>query len=456
MDTADTIVALATPKGNGALAVIRVSGNDVHGKIVQNIVEEQKFKNVTTGKIGLYTYRKKDCGEIIDEVTMIKYIGPKSYTGENMVEIICHGGEVVVERILETLLENGIRYAKKGEFTRRAFCNGKMDLIKAEAVNNLISSTTVTSHKNAIKGYFGEYQEKIKKWIQTIEEILIEIESEIEFNEEYDIRQRKEKKELKEKIKKIKCDIDEEIQRRNKIKEIEKGVTIAIIGKTNAGKSSIFNLIVGYGRSIVNEKEGTTRDFVTETKKVHETTVTFIDTAGLNTSNDSIEKEGVERAKKIQRESDVILWITAANERITEDERRIKNEEKNILGIINKIDIESGEEKETLFKQKKIPFIKVTAKEKTEKNKIIDFIYKKTKEIYSTAYTDCVITSKRQEFVIKEIQKEIEQVEHTCEREEEICAIHCKNILEKFEEVSGKVTSEEIMNKIFEEFCIGK
>ncbi len=456
MEVNDTIVAIATPPGTGALAIIRVSGERALTLIKKRVKEEEKFEKVPPQKIGLYRFIDTKADYIIDEITAIKYHSPRSFTGEDMVEIICHGGSVVPERILESLIDDGARYAGRGEFSRRAFCNGKTSLAKAESINQIVNSKNIIQHKSAIQSYLGGYQSFIREWKTDIEDILVEIESSIEFGEDDDIATRDSTSIVDKKIGNIKERVLSELEKRRIIKETESGVHIAIVGPVNAGKSSLLNLIVGYERSIVDTEAGTTRDFISEERIIDTIPVTLIDTAGLKKSAKGVEKRGIERSKEFIKSSAIDMWVTAADEEVKSEEKEIERmHTRKILGIINKIDLSEGKIKEKMFSGLHIPYIKISAIDNGDRKKVEQFIHREVEEIYKGIQHDCIISNKRQEKIIEEVLMEIGKIER-CGKEEEIKAEYCRNILRKFEEFVGKSTTEEVLDKIFSEFCIGK
>lgn len=457
METGDTIVALATPPGIGALALIRVSGQDAIAMVKKKLDEKEKFEKTPANEIRLYRYIDSDTKEVIDEITAVKYYAPRSFTGENMVEIICHGGKVVFERILESLVDEGARYAVKGEFTRRAFCNGKTNLAKAESINQIVLSRSAIQQKSAISSYLGGYQALISAWKEQIEEILMDVESEIEIGEDDDIFERDSSIIIRQKVKDLKRDIHAELDKRKAIREIEGGFYIAIVGPINAGKSSLFNLIMGFDRSIVDREGGTTRDFISEDRRIGNALVKFIDTAGLRETVQRVEKKGVEISGEFIKSSKVLIWVSAADEGIKPEELRIEvSSGQKLLGIINKIDLGDGIEKERMFRERSIPLIKISAINRNEREKVEKFIVQELEVLLNGVSYNCVIDNKRQEKIVEGIYNELDKIENRPRGEEEIMAEHCRNILKKLEEFVGKVTTEEILDKIFDEFCIGK
>ncbi len=455
MERNDTIIALATPPGIGALAVIRISGPQTIALLKKKIVEQERFIKADARKLGIYRFL--DRGDVIDEITAIKYSAPRSFTGEDMVEIICHGGSVVPKGILEVLVDAGARYAGKGEFTRRAYSNGKTNLTKAESINQIVNSTTLKQHKSAISSYLGEYQSLINNWQSKIQDILADIESVIEFGEDDDVVLHDMTQSIRRKGKELKVNVIGELEKRKKIKEVEKGVSIAIVGPANAGKSSLLNLLLGYERAIVDKNAGTTRDFITEKREIGGVPTTLIDTAGLKKSTKGVEKKGLERSRELIISCKIILWVTAADDGIKDEEKTIQKQyNQKILGIINKVDLSIGKKKEQMFKDNDIYYEKISALRTSDRKKVEKFIEKEVQKTYNNIQYDCVISNKRQEKIIEEILKELINIEKTVAGQEEIDAEFYREIIKKLEEFTGKRSTEELLNKIFDEFCIGK
>lgn len=448
--TKETITAIATPKGIGALAIIRISGDESHDIFLKTVKEKKRFVKLKEKEISIFTIVNDE--EIIDQITAIKYKSPKSYTGEDMVEIICHGGIVTVNEVIKILIQSGARIAHRGEFTKRAFNNGKIDLLKVEGIKGIIESTSLIENRNALNVYFGKALKKTEIIQERIIHVLSDVESEIEFNENDDVV---EKESVKGEILKIKLILEDEITKRSKIKELEDGIKILIAGPPNAGKSTLYNKILGFNRSIINETPGTTRDLITEKIEISKKTLTLIDSAGIRITGDLIEKEGINKAIDEIEESTIIIWITSADEKITKEEidviRNIKN--RRTIYVINKTDKESSI-KEDEYKKEGLAFLK-TSLINEEPSNVEKQIEIHLEEINSEInLNECVIND-RQEEIIKNLYNIIKSA---IERwnEKEIVSIYLNEALKEIEQYTGKISNQEIMNTIFEKFCIGK
>jgi len=450
MEQNETIVATATPDGLGALCVIRVSGSKAFSIIEKCILEKDKFSKAKPKFIQIYTFIDFK-SEPVDEITAIKYQAPKSFTGEEMVEVICHGGEYVSKEIVRIIIENGAKYADKGEFTKRAFLNGKLDLMKAESIKAIIESTNETESLIARKAYQGKYLKKIEGFKNTLLNIMSEIEAEIEFSEEDDIFNIKDLK-----ITKLINEIDEELQKRQKVKEIENGNKVIIAGPANAGKSTLFNRILGYQRSIIDEEPGTTRDIISERVSIKGKQVTIIDTAGIRETGNKIEKEGIQRSKKAIEQSTALIWVSSAEQKLNQLEKDIVNENKDrIICFINKTDLNKNREKEEFFESKNVKWMNISLLNDGMINEIINEIYVIIKKTTINFELPEIILSERHEQITKEIKKELVEAKKEW-RNKEIAAYYLNIALNKIESLLGKNEKDEVVNRIFQSFCIGK
>jgi tRNA modification GTPase len=458
LEKSDTIAALATGKGNAALAIIRISGKNSIENIGNCLISKKKFLNAESRKIQLYKFIDMESNKVIDEITTIKYIAPASYTGENMVEIFCHGNELIIDEIFSVLNKNNIRSADRGEFTRRAYLNGKIDLLKAEAINQIISSFNIKQKNTALEMYSGKTKKKLFEWKKIVKNFLVELEAKIEFPEEDDIKAQNNDFEIK--IKAFLDAINDEIMKREAIKLSQNGIIIPIVGIANAGKSSLFNLILGFDRTIVHSEEGTTRDVVSEEIIIKGEKVKILDTAGLNDTHNQIEILGIEKSIELIKSGDIIIWVTPADKEFSDKEKNMFQIAplKRIIAIISKSDLIEGKGKKEIFKQKNIPFIDACFITQNDKEKLISFISETIEKLINNKnYESGVICNKRQEEIIVRMQQKIiKLIENDLKYGEEIAAHEINEILGEFDEFLGQTTSEEIINSIFSEFCIGK
>jgi len=461
MQTASTIAALATPHGAGALAVIRISGPDAFSVVESCLDKRERFWAVPSRRIALYSFvgTARGNGPVIDRVTAVKYSAPRSYTGENMVEIICHGGTAVIERILELLMDAGAVYAKRGEFTRRAFLNGKIDLVGAEAVHQMVSSRTAAQHRNAVISHTGGYRPLLEKWRQDVEQLLVEIEYAIEFGEEEDARAAGHDERISERISALHREVSAELEKRELMRRYEGSVEIAFVGPPNAGKSTLMNLVLGYERSIVFPEAGTTRDAVSETMSWRGMDVRFVDCAGLRAVGEGIERMGVERSWEFVEASDVVVLVTAADDKLRSEEREVvgKRAKRGLLvGVVNKVDLERGEEKREFFERNGVPFVCTAAIQRDQRRPVVDFLSATLEGARAHLEEGSILCTKRQEIIAKKISEELFCMETAEKNSEEIMAVHARNVLELLDEFVGKCTPEETLNTVFEQFCIGK
>jgi tRNA modification GTPase len=458
MQEKETIAALSTGKGNAALAIIRISGKKTFEILAKCLKPEKRFLSSKEKEIHLYQFYNNKNLKTIDEITAIKYASPRSFTGEDMMEIICHGGEIVVEEIVSCLLKEGITLAEKGEFTKRAFLNGKINLLKAEAIGQIIQSNSRKQYGVAMEAYGGKGEKKLFKWKEKIKRILVDCEAKIEFPEEDDIIGGK--KEYTNKIKDIYKDIEKEIKNRKKIKTVENGISIPIIGIANAGKSTLFNKIIGFERVLVHHEEGTTRDAVSEEVIIGGERIKIIDTAGLSETKDLVEKMGIEKTWDNINKSTSIIWVTQANKELHEKEKEILQAVKKdkILGIISKKDLNNGKKKVKTLKEMKIPYIVVSLINDDEREKILIFVKKHVEKIINKEETENgIICTKRQEEIILRMMNKIKNISEKAEvLGEEIISHELRLILNDIAEYVGEIKNEDIINEIFNQFCIGK
>ena len=453
-----TIAAISTAPGNAGIGIIRLSGDDCF-KILQKI-----FKPKNKGEIKGYTIKygnivKSENDEIIDEVLVSYFIAPKSYTKENMCEINSHGGIVVENQILEECLKNGAVLAEPGEFTKRAFMNGRIDLSQAEAVIDIINSKTEKEMMVAQRHLEGSLSKKIKDIQGEILNLMADIEASIDYPE-YDIEETTNKKindtlnSVEEKLLKLKNSFENG-------KILKEGIKTAIIGKPNVGKSSLLNLILGENRAIVSDIEGTTRDTIEEYINIKGIPLKIVDTAGIRKTNDEVEKIGVERSINNISNAELIIALFDDSRVFDDQDQKILDliEGKKTIILINKIDLGKN-------------LIKDNEKLKKFKNNIIEFstinetgldkLYNKIEELFKLNELDCenteIITNNRHKqqilYALEDVAKGRESLE--THMPVDITAICLKDILERLAEITGENVSEDIINEIFKKFCLGK
>jgi tRNA modification GTPase len=436
----DVIAALATPVGKSALAIIRVSGKDSHSIVNKSVKEADKFISASFNYIYRYHLINKENNKIIDDITAIKYIEPKSYTGENMVEIFSHGNKIIIHEILSELKKNGARLAGKGEFTRRAFLNGKIDLIKAESIHQTIDSSNEIQKRICNNIIEKKYEEIITAWRHDIQNLIIEIETEIEFSEDVSIESGS-------------CSVIEEIIKKivneknlwESIRVFNKSQKIIIAGPANAGKSSLFNKIVGYNRAIVTDIPGTTRDTISETIIVDNNEIELIDSAGIRETYNKIEIEGINRTIREIDEASIVLWINSFDQQRVEPDLKILDK---VIMINNKIDI--------FEKNNDCPAHEINISIEKEIN--IDKVYEAIKDRIlkiNQAEIPSLIANERHYQITETILHYLREVMMYW-NEKEKASYFLYKILGEFEELLGKRDREEIYNSIFDKFCIGK
>ena len=443
----DIIVSIATCTcGNGALGIIRTSGKgsiDLVNKFVTINLLERKDHT-----INLCNFIDED-KNILDEVLVLLFFDGHSYTKEESVEISCHNSIYILETIIKILIKNGARMATNGEYTRRAYLNGRFDLIQAESVADLIASKNKSAHDIAINQMKGGLSNEIDKIKQEVIDIGSQIETNIEFTEE-DI-ERDDKQKLIEKITSVENKINKMLNSFSKGEAIKKGLPIAIIGKPNVGKSSLLNALLNEDRVIVSPIAGTTRDAIDAEIKIGNINCRFIDTAGLrNNSTDFIENIGIEITKKTIDKASLILFVIDVN--MTSDDYKeelniIKASNKDYLLIVNKIDLNES------YKIKNENHIYISAKNNIGIDQIKEYI----KEKYKIKEDESIINLRHFEIFTKIINN-IEKIKTLLQNNspEEIIMIEINSILEEFKKINNKNSSEEILDNIFSKFCIGK
>ena len=448
----DTIVAISTAIGVGAISIVRLSGKDAIN-IVDSIFSRD-LKNVESHKV-VYGYIK-DNEEVIDEVLVTVMKSPKTYTLEDIVEISCHGSIATTKKILELTMLKGARLAEKGEFTKRAYLNGRIDLIEAEGINELLNSDSELNRKISINKVSGKLSQLIKTFKDNLLNIISDIAVNIDYPEYTDIyvttneNIKKEVDYIENSLKSIlKNSVDGEI--------IKAGIKTAIIGRPNVGKSSILNSLLDYDKAIVTNIPGTTRDLVEGSVLIDGVTFNLIDTAGIRETEDIVEKYGVDKSLKQIEEADLVILVLNNNEVLTDYDKDLieKSNDKKRIVVINKTDLENKLDISNLDLENVI-YINTIEKEKIDilKDKIIELF-----NLGSLNSSDLMIlTNARQINLVKESLAILQDVKQALNNNDPIDLIEfdLKNIYEKLSEMLGEGSKLDVIDRIFERFCVGK
>jgi tRNA modification GTPase len=452
----DTIVALATPPGVSALGVIRLSGEKAIGIAAELFHSKDLTKQPSHS---LHVGVLKNNGRPLDEVVVSLFKAPRSYTGENIVEFSCHGSPFIEQQIIDACIEKGARLAKPGEFTQRAFLNGKLDLAQAEAVADLIASNTEASHKTALHNIRGGFSEALKDLRVRLLTFSALIELELDFSQEdVEFADRKKLQALVEEARQRTKELIESFRIGNVIRH---GVSVAIIGKPNAGKSTLLNVLLNEDRAIVSDIPGTTRDTIEEVINIDGIMFRLIDTAGIRDhSTDIIENAGISKSREKMQQADIVLYLFDANDNDPGSLLKIENElgdaAINYLMVANKIDVID----EMLLKERynsMAGIIFISAKNKLHievlKERMVD------KVLQGKAETENVIvTNARHYHALKEVQTSLEDVSSGLLNKipGDLLALDIRRCLHYLGEITGEITNEDQLDYIFSKFCIGK
>ena len=398
-------------------------------------------------------------GSVVDEVLVSYFKAPKSYTTENMCEINSHGGNVVVKKILELCLSNGADLAEPGEFTKRAFLNGRIDLLQAESVIDVINAKSEKEAKTGIKQLEGFLSEKIAEIKKEIMDVMVNIDVSIDYPE-YDVDEVTSKQitDMLDSVGKKLTKLEKSFDNGKIIKE---GIKTAIIGRPNAGKSSLLNAILKENRAIVTEYEGTTRDTIEEFVTVNGIPLKLIHAAGIRKANHELEKIGIEKSKEIANEADLIIAIFDASKELTQEDLEILNLAKNkkTIIILNKMDLESKiDENDERLKAVSNSILKISALKKQGIEELYDEISNLFELNEINLDQDIVITNVRHKNLIEKALESVKKAKETMENKMplDIIAIFIKDILEDLANITGEIVTDDIIDEIFSKFCLGK
>ena len=446
----DTICAPATATG-GALAIIRVSGPkalDIAGSVCRCIT-------ATTPANTIHFTRLIDGNEVIDEAMVSVFKAPHSYTGEDAVEISCHGSQYIINKVLELLVKEGCRMARPGEFTQRAYLNGKMDLSQAEAVADLIASTNAATHKMALSQLRGNFSSELATLCDHLLKMTSLLELELDFSDHEDL-EFADRSELLELAK----NIDNKIQKLAHSFEtgnaIKQGIPVAIIGKTNVGKSTLLNRLVGDEKAIVSDIHGTTRDVIEDTTVIHGIAFRFIDTAGIRHTNDKIEQLGIERTYKKLHEASIILWLIDEVPTSKEiEEITLQTQGKSLIIVRNKIDKSPAHQDDVKLPH---PPLYISAKHGQGVAELEEAIYQAA-NIPAFSENDVIVTSARHYEALTNANNSILRVIDGLQNDlpGDLLAEDLRLCINHLSEITGgQITPQETLNNIFKHFCVGK
>ena len=448
----DTIVAISTALGEGAISIVRLSGKDAIN--IVNSIFTRDLDKVESHKV-LYGYII-DKEEKIDEVLVTVMKSPKSYTLEDIVEISCHGGISTTKRILEIILNKGARLAEKGEFTKRAYLNGRIDLLEAEGVNDLLNSDSELNRRISINKVSGKLSELIKNFKNNLLNIISDIAVNIDYPEYTDIYVTTNEN-IKKEIDYIEDSLKNILKNSEDGEIIKTGINTAIIGRPNVGKSSILNSLLEYDTAIVTNIPGTTRDLVEGSILIDGVTFNLIDTAGIRETDDIVEKYGVNKSLEQINKADLVILVLNNNEKLTDYDKELiqKSNNKKRIVVVNKIDLESKLDISDLS-LKNVIYINTIEKEKIEilKEKIIELF-----NLGSLNSSDLMIlTNARQINLAKEALEIMQEVKIALKNNDpiDLIEIDLKNIYEKLSEMLGEGSKLDVIDRIFERFCVGK
>ena len=453
----NTIVAISTAPGIGGIGIIRMSGENCF-EVLEKIFKQKNAQDIEEIKGYSIKYGNiVENDQIIDEVLVSYFKAPKSYTAENMCEINSHGGVVIMNKILDLCIRNGAELAEPGEFTKRAFLNGRMDLSQAEAVIDIINAKTDKEAKISLEQLEGNLSEKIKQIRKTVISVMADIEATIDYPE-YDLEEV-----TNAKILKVLDEVDILLDSLEKSfyngKILREGISTAIIGRPNAGKSSLLNLILNEERAIVTDIEGTTRDTIEEYISIDGVPLKIIDTAGIRDASDAVEKIGVEKAIEIAKKSDIVIAIFDISRELNKEDKDILKllEDKNSIILLNKIDLDRKIDIESIKAVNK-PIVEISTKTREGLDELYSEISKlfKLKEIANDGET--IVSNVRHKNIIINSRKNLNKARETILNNMpiDIISSYLKEIIEELGKITGETVTEDVISEIFSKFCLGK
>jgi tRNA modification GTPase len=455
----DTIAAVATAMSSSGIGIIRVSGSEAIA-IVDRVYKSRKVGK-RLAEVPSHTVHYgwiQDGDEVLDEVLVIVMKGPHSYTAEDTVEIDCHGGVMMMKKILETVIKYGARPAEPGEFTKRAFLNGRIDLSQAEAVMDVINAQNEYAIKSSVSQLRGSVSRKIKKLREDILYQIAFIESALDDPEHISLEGYEE--ELLTKLKPMIYDVEKLVRSADNGKIVSEGIKTVILGKPNAGKSSLMNVLLGEERAIVTDIAGTTRDTLEEQIRLRGISLNIIDTAGIRETEDVVEKIGVNRAKSVADDADLIIFVVDGSRPLDQNDETIIEmiRDRKAIVLLNKIDLELVITKEELETKTGLPVITISAKEETG----IEELEKAVQDMFYGGELDfndeVMITNVRHKTALSDALASLKMVRQSIENQmpEDFLTIDLMDAYERLGSILGESVEEDLVNEIFSKFCTGK
>ena len=459
MNHTDTIAAAATAMGSAGIGIIRISGTDAFA-VLEKVFRPKNEKKVMSEQPG-YTVHygmAVDGEQVLDEVLVMLMRGPHSYTAEDTAEIECHGGRLVMQKILEAVLKNGARAAEPGEFTKRAFLNGRMDLSQAEAVMDLIQSKNEMALKSSLAQLKGNVRQKIEKLRAQILYEMAFVEAALDDPEHISLDGYSE--ELLEKMRGIAAEVERLLKSSESGRMLKEGIKTVILGKPNAGKSSLLNVLLGEERAIVTEIAGTTRDVLEEQLQLGEVSLQLLDTAGIRSTEDVVEQIGVERARKQAEDADLILYVADSSRVLDESDEEILKllEGKKALVLLNKSDLDPVITPQIMRERTGHPVLVISAKEGAG----IQELEEKIRSLFFRGEVDfndeVLITNLRQKQALLDASKSLSMVIESIENgmPEDFFTIDLKDAYTSLGFIIGEEIGDDLANEIFGKFCMGK
>lgn len=452
----DTIAAISTPKGEGGIGIIRISG-DKSFEILDKI-----FKPKNQNKdLGFYQFNYGfiyDGEKVIDESMVVRMKAPKTYTCEDVVEINCHGGQFVTQKVLELVLKNGARHAEQGEFTKRAFMNGRIDLSQAEAVMDLIQGKTEKSLSLSLDQLRGDLRDKINSFKKALLDITAHVNVVLDYPEEgiddpLPV-------ELRDNLEAVYEEATRLIESYDKGKKIKEGIKTVIVGKPNVGKSTLLNSLLREERAIVTHVAGTTRDVIEEVINIKGIPLVLVDTAGIRQTDDIVENIGVEKSKEFIEKADLVLLVLDASRELEDEDREVINQinenHKKVIVLLNKIDLER---KIDLDEYNFENIVEISAQKNVGiedmEEKIYSFI---VDEKVEDSYEKLIITNVRHKTALEKTKDAIRNIFETIDMglPMDLISVDLKEALDSLSEITGEISSEDILDHVFGNFCVGK